>query len=101
MVAESWENPSQWYTTNIVAKVKLHDLLRKRDFVKKYIRISTPEGSGSQDQLIKESWDLNPSTPYAVSHASIDLSLRAFNKNYSFLLPLASSRKFHEALVRD
>lgn len=95
MVAESWENPSQWYTTNIVAKVKLHDLLRKRDFVKKYIRISTPEVYGSQDQLIKESWDLNPSTPYAVSHASIDLSLRAFNKNYSFPVVFTKFANFY------
>uniref|UniRef100_UPI0040479D3A GDP-mannose 4,6-dehydratase n=1 Tax=Algoriphagus sp. TaxID=1872435 RepID=UPI0040479D3A len=95
MVAESWENPSQWYTTNIVAKVKLHDLLRKRDFVKKYIRISTPEVYGSQDHLIKESWDLNPSTPYAVSHASIDLSLRAFNKNYSFPVVFTKFANFY------
>lgn len=95
MVAESWENPSQWYTTNIVAKVKLHDLLRKRVFVKKYIRISTPEVYGSQDQLIKESWDLNPSTPYAVSHASIDLSLRAFNKNYSFPVVFTKFANFY------
>lgn len=95
MVAESWENPSQWYTTNIVAKVKLHDLLRKRDFIKKYIRISTPEVYGSQDQLIKESWDLNPSTPYAVSHASIDLSLRAFNKNYSFPVVFTKFANFY------
>ena len=28
MVAESWESPEQWYNTNIVSKVRLHDQLR-------------------------------------------------------------------------
>lgn len=84
MVAESWENPAQWYTTNIVAKVMLHDFLRKRNWLKKFIRISTPEVYGSQDSQIAESWAFNPSTPYAVSHAAIDMSLKAFHHNYDF-----------------
>ena len=84
MVAESWLDPAQWYTTNIVAKVRLHDQLRRFDWLKRYVRISTPEVYGSQDNLIQESWQYNPSTPYAVSHAAIDMSLRAFHKNYDF-----------------
>lgn len=84
MVAESWTNPEQWYVTNIVSKVKLHELLRKRDWIERYVRISTPEVYGSQNQLLKESWQYNPSTPYAVSHAAIDLSLKAFHQNYHF-----------------
>ncbi len=84
MVAESWLNPSQWYTTNIVAKVCLHDQLRRYDWLKRYVRISTPEVYGSHDSLLKETWQYNPSTPYAVSHAAIDMSLRAFHQNYGF-----------------
>src|SRR5882724_7299588 len=37
MVAESWLYPDQWYETNVVANVRLHEKLRKFDFLKKYI----------------------------------------------------------------
>jgi dTDP-glucose 4,6-dehydratase len=84
MVAESWQNPAQWYTTNIVAKVQLHDELRRRDWLKRYVRVSTPEVYGSQESLLKETWQYNPSTPYAVSQAAIDMSLRAFHQQYDF-----------------
>lgn len=84
MVAESWDRPEQWYTTNIVAKVRLHDRLRKCNWLKRFIRISTPEVYGSQECLISESWQYSPSTPYAVSHAAIDMSLRAFYQRYDF-----------------
>jgi len=84
MVAESWQNPAQWYTTNVVAKVQLHDELRRRDWMERYVRVSTPEVYGSQESLLKETWQYNPSTPYAVSHAAVDMSLRAFHKQYDF-----------------
>lgn len=54
MVAESWQAPEQWYQTNIVAKVKLHHWLKDQAWLKKYIRISTPEVYGSCDDLINE-----------------------------------------------
>ncbi|MBY6266473.1 NAD-dependent epimerase/dehydratase family protein (plasmid) [Azospirillum sp. 412522] len=84
MVAESWQQPEQWYTTNIVAKVKLHDFLRRCSWLESYIRISTPEVYGSTDGLLKETWACAPSTPYAVSHTATDLSLRAFQQHYGF-----------------
>ncbi len=49
MVAESWLNPKHWYQTNIVSQVELHDDLRKRKFIKKYLHVSTPEVYGSTD----------------------------------------------------
>lgn len=84
MVAESWINPDQWYQTNILAKVRLHDALRSRNYLKKFIRISTPEVYGSHDNLIDEAAVYNPTTPYAVSHAATDMSLRMFHKQYGF-----------------
>ena len=84
MVAESWQNPEQWYTTNVVAKVRFHDQLRRRTWLQRYIRISTPEVYGSQEDLVNENWQYSPSTPYAVSHAAIDMSLRAFHQQYDF-----------------
>lgn len=84
MVAESWVYPDQWYTTNIVAKVRLHDYLRTCDFLDRYIRISTPEVYGHVDGKITEEQPFNPTTPYAVSQAAIDMSLMAFYKQYQF-----------------
>lgn len=84
MVAESWSRPEQWYTTNITAKVRLHDYLRTCDWLRKYVRVSTPEVYGSCANLLKETTVYNPSTPYAVSHAAIDMSLMAFHRNYGF-----------------
>jgi dTDP-glucose 4,6-dehydratase len=84
MVAESWQRPEQWYQTNIVSKVKLHQFLCGKSWLKKYIRISTPEVYGSSDSLIDESAAYNPSTPYAVSHAAIDMSLNAYLKQFGF-----------------
>ena len=84
MVAESWNNPEQWYSTNLVAKVRFHDKLRTRSWLKLYVRISTPEVYGSNDIQIKENWHYNPTTPYAVSHAAVDMSLLAFHQQYDF-----------------
>ena len=90
MVAESWQTPEHWFQTNAVANVKLHDQLRKRDFLKKYVHVSTPEVYGSCQGLVPESTAYNPSTPYAVSRAAADMSLMTFYKNYGF--PVAFTR---------
>ncbi len=85
MVAESWLKPLNWYKTNVLAQVALHDELRKKDFIEKYVHISTPEVYGNTEQKwIKESYIFSPSTPYAVSRASCDLHLLSFYKAYNF-----------------
>ncbi|GAB6127069.1 NAD-dependent epimerase/dehydratase family protein [Humidesulfovibrio idahonensis] len=84
MVAESWANPEQWFQTNAVATVALHDRLRKLDCMKKYVHISTPEVYGTCEGLVPESTNYNPSTPYAVSRAAGDMSLMSFYKAYKF-----------------
>lgn len=84
MVAQSWETPQDWYQTNVVGQVKLHDQLRKLKFLNKYIHVSTPEAYGSTDGWIKENFNFSPSTPYAVSRAACDLHLMSFFKAYNF-----------------
>lgn len=84
MVAESWAHPEHWYQTNIVANVRLHDQLRKFDFLKRYVHASTPEVYGSCSGTVTESAPFNPSTPYAASRAGCDLHLATFFKNYGF-----------------
>jgi len=84
MVAQSWKKPEDWYRTNLLSQVKFHDRIRHLDFIKKYIHITTPEVYGSTDGWIKENFNFNPSTPYAVSRAACDLHLASFFEAYNF-----------------
>lgn len=85
MVAESWLNPTHWYQTNLLSQVALHDELRKRNFIKKYVHVTTPEVYGSTNKgWISEETNFCPTTPYAVSRASCDLHLKSFFKAYDF-----------------
>lgn len=84
MVAQSWETPQDWYQTNVVGQVKLHDQLRKLSFLKKYVHVSTPEAYGSTEGWFTENFNFAPSTPYAVSRAACDLHLMSFYKAYNF-----------------
>jgi dTDP-glucose 4,6-dehydratase len=90
MVAESWLKPEDWYQTNVVSQVKLHNQLRQFDFIENYLHFSTPEVYGSTDGWIKESYDFAPNTPYAASRAACDLHLMTFFRNYNF--PLTFTR---------
>jgi dTDP-glucose 4,6-dehydratase len=84
MVGESWKHPEHWFQTNAVATIKLHDRLRHFDFLQRYVHVTTPEVYGSTDQSITEDAPFNPSTPYAVSRAAADFSLRTFFQAYGF-----------------
>jgi len=90
MVADSWHNPEHWFMTNVVSTVKLHDALRKCSFVERYVHVSTPEVYGSCSGFVDENFPFNPSTPYAVSRAAADLSLRTFHTAYDF--PVVTTR---------
>jgi dTDP-glucose 4,6-dehydratase len=94
MVAESWAHPEQWYRTNLLAKVVLHDFLRTRPWLRRYVRVSTPEVYGSTDALVREDQPYAPSTPYAVSHAAVDMSLTAFFRRYGFPVVLTRFANF-------
>lgn len=90
MVAESWLYPSDWFMTNTVSTVKLHDELRKCNFIKRYVHFSTPEVYGSCSGFVTEDFPFNPSTPYAVSRAAADMSLRTFHTAHGF--PVVTTR---------
>jgi dTDP-glucose 4,6-dehydratase len=83
MVAESWINPEDWYQTNILSNCKLIKELSKIN-IKKYLNFSTPEVYGNTPNLIKENFNFNPSTPYAISRASQDMNLLAYYKYNNF-----------------
>ena len=80
MVAPSWGDPLVWYETNVSRKSLLLETIRNLDSLEKYVRASTPEVYGSNDNLISERQPFNPSTPYAVSHSAIDFHIRCLGK---------------------
>ena len=90
MVGESWKSPQDWFMTNVVSTVKLHDSLRKCNFLERYVHVSTPEVYGSCSGFVDENFPFNPSTPYAVSRAAADMSLRTFRAAYDF--PVVTTR---------
>lgn len=103
MVGESWQNPMHWFSTNTLGHIGLHDKIKNFEFIQKYVHISTPEVYGSCEGIVKEEHPFNPSTPYAVSKAACDLSLKTFYKNYNF--PVVCTRASnvygsHQALYR-
>ena len=84
MVAESWKAPLDWYNTNLMSQVRLHEFLRTARFLKKYVHVTTPEVYGDTKDWISESSSFFPSTPYAVSRAACDMHLLSFFKTYRF-----------------
>jgi dTDP-glucose 4,6-dehydratase len=64
--------------------VRLHERLRHCDFLERYIHVTTPEVYGSTTGWVKEDAPFNPSTPYAVSRAASDMSLRTYFAAYRF-----------------
>ncbi len=95
MVAESWGDPAQWYQTNVLAKVKILDHLRRCPWLERYVRVSTPEVYGSHDRPVTEDAGYRPSTPYAISHAAIDMHALALHRQYGFPVLLARFANFY------
>lgn len=90
MVGQSWEYPEHWFQTNAVATIKLHNMLRHKDYLERYIHITTPEVYGNCEGFVTEAQPYNPSTPYAVSRAAADMSLKTFFDVHRF--PVVSTR---------
>lgn len=84
MVGESWANPDHWMMTNVVSTVRLHERLRRYDGLERYVHVTTPEVYGSTEGWVPEDHPFNPSTPYAVSRAAGDMSLRTYRQTYDF-----------------
>ncbi|HEU4344802.1 MAG TPA: GDP-mannose 4,6-dehydratase [Candidatus Binatia bacterium] len=84
LVAESWENPGLWITTNVQSTTALFRGVLFRRF-KKFIHVSTPESYGHTDGWVTENYkSWVPSTPYGVSRAAADLMLMAYHRAYQF-----------------
>ena len=75
MVAQSWNNPLDWYNTNVISSIKLINAIKNKKYIKKFVHISTPEVYGSTKKNLKENTNYNPTTPYAISRACFDSHL--------------------------
>ncbi len=85
-VAPSWEHPEHWFETNTVSLAKIVNHLRRQNYLKRYLHISSPEAYGSCSGTVKEGTPDNPSTPYAASKSAADMLLKGYQKQYNFPL---------------
>lgn len=85
-VAPSWDHPEHWFQTNTVALAALVNHLRRKDYLRRYLHVSSPEVYGSCEGTVTESAPVNPSTPYAASKAAADLLLQTYRKQFGFPL---------------
>ncbi|MBI2360883.1 MAG: NAD-dependent epimerase/dehydratase family protein, partial [Deltaproteobacteria bacterium] len=83
-VGPSWDHPEHWFQTNTVALARLVNHLRRRDYVERYLHISSPEVYGTCTGTVTEGAPLNPSTPYAASKAAADLLLATYFRHFGF-----------------
>ena len=90
-VGPSWENPEQWFRTNCIGIANLTNKLKDREYLNRYVHISSPEVYGTCEGQVLESAPYNPSTPYAASKAAGDLFLFVLVKNFNFPLILMRS----------
>lgn len=96
-VAPSWNHPEHWFQTNAVALSILASALCKREYLKRYLHISSPEVYGTCTGTVLESAPVNPSTPYAASKAAGDLMLFTLVKNFNFPLVMIRSTNVYGA----
>ena len=83
-VALSNHSPIEYYRINTLAVAQLVDHLRKADWLRRYIHISSAEIYGSCETAINESQLFNPSTPYAVSKAAGDMHIESAVRQFDF-----------------
>jgi dTDP-glucose 4,6-dehydratase len=89
-VAPSWEHPEHWFQTNTVALARLVNHLRRQNYLKRYLHVSSPEAYGTCVGTVTEETPDNPSTPYAASKAAADMLLAVYHKQFGF--PLVTVR---------
>ncbi len=83
-VAASWKDSDQWFATNAVTVAALTSWLRGKDWLEKFVQISTPEVYGSCEGRVMEDAPFDPSTPYAASKAAADLMVASLVKTWAF-----------------
>ncbi len=93
MVDQSWDNPKDWYHTNIIGNTRVVEFLKKKTYLKRYINFSTPEVYGNYLKKINSKTSFDPSTPYALSRMTFDIHLKLLGKvnNFPFIITRAAN----------
>lgn len=87
----SWKETKKINQINYINKIDFIKELSKKNFIKKYIYISTPEVFGSNNFFVKENSNkFNPTSPYATSKLAFELFLKNYHKSFNF--PVIFSR---------
>lgn len=102
-VQYSWINPEHWFRTNCLGIANLADNLKNKEYLKKYIQVSTPEVYGPCENFKEKATYYSPTSPYATSKAAGDLFLLALFKKYGFPVSFIRSTNVygrHQQLYR-
>lgn len=84
MVNESWKFSNHYKNVNYFSKLKMIKYLKQKDFLKKYIYISTPEVFGSKKKIYEDDRIFKPTTPYAKSKMMAEKMFMDNFKKYNF-----------------
>ncbi len=85
-VGPSWDHPEHWFQTNTVSLARLVNHLRLRNYLERYLHVSSPEVYGTCVGRVTEESPVTPSTPYAASKAAADLLLDTYRRQFGFPL---------------
>ena len=80
------EHAWRFYQTNVVYLVQLVEQLRRREYLRRFIQISTSELYGSCAQPVSEDAPLRPTSPYAISKAAFDQHLQVLHRVHGFAM---------------
>lgn len=83
-VFQSNLTPEEYYRINCSAVVQLSNALRSRDYLERYVHISSAEVYGNCSRPVSESEPLRPTTPYAASKAAADMYLATLIRHFRF-----------------
>ena len=83
-VGPSWVHPEHWFETNAVGLAKFVNHMRKQDYVRRYLQVSSPEAYGNCVGTVTEDTPDNPSTPYAASKAAADMINSVYQKTFGW-----------------
>lgn len=96
-VGLSNERPAEYFDINTTSVVRLCNHLRTRDYLERYVHISSAEILGSCDRPVSEDAAFRPSTPYAVSKAGADMYLNVLIRNFGFPATMIRSTNVYGA----
>ena len=74
----------RFYQTNCVTLARLVEALRSRDYMRRFVQISTSELYGSCESPVAEDAPIRATSPYAISKAAFDAHLQVMHRVHGF-----------------